>query len=241
MAVARGRPRAITFDFWMTLFQDASGPIRQELRIRAFMDAVGTPEAETRAAFEEWPRVFYRTHIHEQRTLTPRDAVDIAGRILGVTIEERVAHTLAENFATAILDHPPEPIEGALEAVAKAAERLPVGIISDTAISPGRCLRSILERHGLDRHFGVLTFSDEVGVAKPQRPMFLRTAEALGVAPGDILHIGDLEPTDIMGIQGVGGQGALFAGANDRFREGTKAEYTFDHWREFIEALPDIA
>ena len=234
------RPRAITFDFWMTLFQDASGPLRQEMRIKAFMAAAGTPEDETRAAFELWPPIFLETHINEQRTLTPRDAVNIACRELKVTLAEDVVQSLAHGFATAILDHPPVPIEGALEAVTKAAERFPIGIISDTGISPGTSLRVILDRHGFTGHFGALTFSDEVGVAKPQRPMFERTATALGVEPGEILHIGDLEPTDIVGIQGVGGIAGLFTGVNDRFREGTKAEYVFGHWSEFLEALPEL-
>jgi FMN phosphatase YigB (HAD superfamily) len=70
--------------------------------------------------------------------------------------------------------------------------------------------------------------------------MFERTAAAMGVAPNELLHIGDLEPTDIAGIHAVGGVGALFAGANDRFAENTTAEYVFHHWSEFLDILPGI-
>jgi FMN phosphatase YigB (HAD superfamily) len=234
------RPRAITFDFWMTLFQDVHGSERQELRIEAFMAAAGTPELETRKAFEVWPRAFYASHVQEQRTLLPRDAVDITCRELSVTLDDHVADALANRFATVILEYPPEPIEGAIEAVTKAAERVPIGIISDTGISTGGPLRAILEKHGMARYFGALTFSDEVGVSKPQRPMFERTAAALGVAMPDILHIGDLEPTDIAGIRAVGGLGALFTGVNDKYRDATQAEYSFGDWSTFIELLPDL-
>lgn len=237
---ATRRPRAITFDFWMTLFQDVHGSERQDLRIEAFMKAAGTPEAETRAAFEVWPRTFYESHIKEQRTLLPRDAVEITCRALEVSLDKPVAEALAHRFATVILEYPPEPIEGALEAVAKSAERVPIGLISDTGISTGTPLRAILEKHGMAHYFGALTFSDEVGVSKPQRPMFERTAAALAVTPPDILHIGDLEPTDIAGIQGVGGQGALFTGVNDKYLAVTKAEYTLGHWPAFLELLPEL-
>ncbi len=179
-------------------------------------------------------------HIGEQRTLTPRDAVDIACRELDIAIDEAVAVKLANEFAEAILDHPPTLIEGAEEAVRKAAERFPVGLISDTAISPGRVLRTVLERNGVGGCFQVLTFSDEVGVAKPQRPMFQCTADALGVPTGALLHVGDLEPTDIAGVQAVGGTGALFTGANDRFRNDTRAEYLVESWAEFLERFDDM-
>lgn len=234
------RPRAITFDFWLTLFQNTQGAVRQELRIAAFMKAAGTAEDETRRAFEVWPRIFYETHIGEQRTLTPRDAVRIVCGELDITLPEDTAEELAETFAAAILEYPPEPIEGALEAVRRAAERLPVGLISDTAISPGTSLRVILDRNGFTPHFRTLTFSDEVGVAKPQRPMFERTAAGLGVATDGLFHIGDLEPTDIAGAQAAGGVAALFTGANDRYRENTRAEHIFDTWAAFLDRLPDL-
>jgi putative hydrolase of the HAD superfamily len=234
------RTRAITFDFWLTLFQNTQGSVRQELRIEAFMKAAGTPEEETRRAFEVWPRVFYETHIGEQRTLTPRDAVRIVCDELAISLPMETAEELAETFAAAILHYPPEPIEGALEAVRRAAERVPVGLISDTAISPGSSLRVIMDRNGFTPYFGALTFSDEVGVSKPQRPMFERTAGGLGVTTDALLHIGDLEPTDIAGAQAVGGVAALFTGANDRYRENTRADHVFDDWAAFLDRLPDL-
>ncbi|MFP4501903.1 MAG: HAD family hydrolase [Candidatus Hydrogenedentota bacterium] len=240
MHSSKPRPQAVTFDFWLTLFQDASGSVRQEMRIEAFRKALGTPEDETRHAFEQWPRIFYEVHIGEQRTLTPRDAVDIACRELDIAIDEAIAVRLANEFAEAILEHPPTLLEGAEEAVRKAAERFPVGLISDTAISPGRVLRPLIERNGLAGCFQVLTFSDEVGVAKPQRAMFERTAEALGVPMASLLHLGDLEPTDIAGVQAVGGRGALFIGANDRFRDDTRADYVVENWGDFLVRFSDM-
>ncbi len=229
--------RAITFDFWGTLFYDQGSPLRKQLRIKALVAGTGVPADEAEEALRATSLEFMRVHIEEQRTLMPEDAVDMACRRLEQCIDDETAGVMAEAFATAFLEDPPEPVEGALEAVRAAAARGPVGLISDTGISPGSSLRRLLERHGFTDYLEVLTFSDEVGVSKPQAPMFERTAAALGVAPNELFHLGDLEPTDISGVQNVGGTAGLFAGVNDRFLEDTKAEHAFRTWREFIAFL----
>ena len=234
------KPSAITFDFWRTLFRDERSEERQELRIEAFMRLTGVPEAATREAFSVWPTEFARVHIEEQRTLTPNDAVRMVCETLCLSLTPAVRQELADTFANAILNFPAAPIEGALDAVRAAAARVPVGIISDTAISPGRCLRQLLERNGFSPYIAVATFSDEVGVSKPQAPMFERTAAQLGVPVSSLLHIGDLEPTDVKGVHGVGGMAALFGGDNDRFVGTTAAEHTFTSWEAFVRCLPDM-
>jgi FMN phosphatase YigB (HAD superfamily) len=70
--------------------------------------------------------------------------------------------------------------------------------------------------------------------------MFTTVADALGVATEGILHIGDLEPTDVIGAHGVGARAALFAGANDKYLEDTTADHTFTGWDAFIDVLPDL-
>jgi FMN phosphatase YigB (HAD superfamily) len=101
-------------------------------------------------------------------------------------------------------------------------------------------LRQLLARHGFLEYLEVLVFSDEVGVAKPQRPMFDAAAKRLHVATSDLLHIGDLEVTDIAGAKGVGAQAALFTGINASNLNDTQADHTFTSWTEFIDALPGI-
>ena len=159
---------------------------------------------------------------------------------LGVTLDPETVSGLSHAFATAILAAPPVPIDGAMEAVQAAAARVPIAVISDTGISPASSLRTLLDRNGFTPYFKALTFSDEVGVSKPQAPMFHTTAKALGVPASEFLHIGDLEPTDIAGVQAQGGQAALFTAVNPRFKATTKAEYILDSWAQFVEMLPDI-
>jgi len=233
--------RAITFDFWGTLFQDTGSTPRKAIRQEALARIARVSEKESEAALEASYADFLRIHLEEQRTRTPEDAVDFVCARLGVTLPAAEAAALAKVFAEAILEYPPTPIEGALDAVRAAADRVPVGIISDTGISPASSLRILLDREGFTPHLGALTFSDETGVAKPQAPMFERTAAGLGVAPCELLHIGDLEPTDIAGVRALGGVGALFVAVNPKFESVTQAEYVFHSWREFIERLPAMA
>lgn len=232
--------RAVTFDFWNTLFREVNGVSRQAVRISALSRMVGVTEEEASAVLTQVWAEFGRCHREEQRTLGPLDAVRLTSAGLGREIAEPVAATLAQVFATAVIVHSPVPIDGALEAVQSAAARLPIGLISDTGVSPGSSLEYLLDRHSFTEYFGALTFSDRVGVSKPQAPMFEVTAAALGVSPGELLHIGDLEYTDVAGVHGVGGKAVLFTGVNAAHANDTQADYVFGCWGEFLRVLPDL-
>lgn len=234
--------RAITFDFWQTLFrEDGHMDARKQRRIRAFAKATGVDESLAAEAHTAATDEFLRVHMEEQRNLGPRDGVRLMAAHCGVEVDEETAAELARVFATSILEHPPVPIDGALESVRAAAAKFPVALVCDSGMSPGSSLRVLLERHGFTPHFTTLAFSDEVGVSKPQAAMFETAAEGVGVTPEALLHIGDLEPTDIAGALGVGAKAALFAGANPKYLEGTKAHYAFTHWHEFLRVLPELA
>jgi putative hydrolase of the HAD superfamily len=232
--------RAITFDFWMTLFEEHNRAERHQVRVDAFSDATGAPRDQVDTALESAHAEFFRVHVSEQRTLAPIDAVRMLCNTLDLKMAPASADEMATVFGTAIFNHPPIPIRDALAAVRAASEHVPIAIISDSGMSPGTSLRRLLDEAGFTPYFTALTFSDEVGVAKPQAQMFEQTAAALNVAPSELLHLGDLEPTDIKGVQSLGGKAGLFAGANDRFAENTKAEHTFYQWREFIDVLPEL-
>lgn len=231
---------AITFDFWCTLFRDANGAARQAMRVDAFSRMTGIESTRVEAVLHDVWRVFDRYHRQQQRTLTPMDAVQYAAVRLGITLAPKVAQALADVFATAIVMYPAEPIEEALQAVRAAASRFPVGLISDTGVSPGSSLKTLLASNGFLPYFSRLTFSDEMGVSKPNALMFESTAQALGVVPGELLHIGDREDTDILGARSVGAKSVLFAGDNEVDVEGSTADYVFFSWQEFINTLPSI-
>lgn len=232
--------RAITFDFWGTLFRDANGTERHQHRVAALVRMAGLEETVADTTLRDIMAFFLQMHIETQHTLTPRDAVQLACARHGVVLADQDAYQLAEIFGNAILEFPPCPIENALTAVKAAAEQFPVGLISDTGFSPGRNLRVLLEKEGFLSYFDALTFSDETGVAKPQPFMFESTAATLGVAPYELLHIGDLEPTDIVGAHQVHSLAGLFTAVNDRYAVTSRADMILPTWERFIELLPEL-
>ena len=233
--------RAITFDFWRTLFYADSGlQERRQARVDAAVRLTGRPRDAIKEAMKFIDSEFLRIHITEQRTLVPIDAIPMLERQLKISIGEDEGVALAEEWADALIHHPPEPVEGSLAAVRAAANLVPVGLISDTGIVPGSRIQKLLDRCGFLEHLRCLSFSDEVGVAKPQPAVFEHAAAALGVAPAELLHIGDLEPTDVKGAQNFGAKAALFCGDNTRYVKGSRADYVCSHWDEFVGNLARI-
>jgi len=210
------------------------------LRVRRLAALLGMPEERVAPAFKHVSNEFLRIHIMEQRTPPPAAAVPMLCAQLGVPVPAENVAALVTAITDTFDDHPPESIPGALDAVRAAAAHVPVGLISDTGLTPGTRLRALLEREGFAPHFTAFTFSDEVGVAKPQAAMFHHAANCLGVAPHELLHIGDLEPTDVAGAINVGAVSALFAGDNTRYIEGSRAHHIFRSWQEFSALLPTL-
>ncbi|MCP4644114.1 MAG: HAD family hydrolase [bacterium] len=233
--------RAITFDFWCTLFRDRkNSPPRQKIRVDAFAEATGADPERIVEALKAANHEFNRVHREEHRTLDPCHAVDMACRALDVSLSDAEANRMAHVFGTAILEYPAEPIDGALDAVKAASDHVPVAIVSDSGMSPGSSLRELLVRNGFADHFGAMMFSDEVGVSKPHARMFDGAADSLGVRTDELLHLGDLEHTDIAGAQALRAAAGLFTGENDQHLDATSADYTFTSWSEFVEALPRV-
>src|SRR5919108_702873 len=68
----------------------------------------------------------------------------------------------------------------------------------------------ILTTHGLRPYFGPIHISEAIRYRKPRREAFLQTAEAMGVAPRDVLFVGDTFALDVVGAKSVGMDAAWF-------------------------------
>ncbi|SNR62351.1 HAD family hydrolase [Halorubrum vacuolatum] len=93
--------------------------------------------------------------------------------------------------------------KGALEAVRTAAERGPVGLLSNCAV-PELVSRTLI-RAGLRGEFDAVVTSVGCGWRKPHPKAFEAVAEALGVEPAALIHVGD-DPTTDGGVVEVGGR-----------------------------------
>jgi FMN hydrolase / 5-amino-6-(5-phospho-D-ribitylamino)uracil phosphatase len=116
---------------------------------------------------------------------------------------EHIARAVEEVDAS-LLEFPPELLPGAAESIRELSRHFELAIISDTGFVSGRAQNAVLERDGLLECFTATIYSMDVGHAKPRAEPFVGALQALGVGPGDTLHIGDNERTDVGGALALG-------------------------------------
>ena len=93
--------------------------------------------------------------------------------------------------------------DGARAAVRDVSERGPVGLLSNCAVP--ELVPKTLIRAGLRGEFDAVTTSIGCGWRKPHPKAFETAADALGVAPASLVHVGD-DPTADGGVEDVGGR-----------------------------------
>jgi len=114
--------------------------------------------------------------------------------------------------------------------------------------SPTAWLRGALERFGLAHHFGGRLFSaaEHVALGKPHPDIYLHSARALGVAPGDVLVIEDTAPgvaaARAAGMTVIGLCAGLHCGPGygDRL-QGAGADHVVGSYAEVLNlVMPDL-
>jgi putative hydrolase of the HAD superfamily len=104
-------------------------------------------------------------------------------------------------FATAEVWRIYDDVWPTLETLAARGVRL--GVISNWDDR----LRPLLQNLQLTRHFSSIVVSCEVAATKPNPRLFAKAAAELGVAPTEMLHIGDSFEMDALGAQHFGAVG----------------------------------
>jgi putative hydrolase of the HAD superfamily len=84
-----------------------------------------------------------------------------------------------------------------------------------------------LDRTGLAEHLDVVVASDDLPAGKPDPRAYAVTCEILGVAPGDVLMVGNDVEKDYRGSLGAG-LGAVLLDRHDRYPEVTDRIRTLD-------------
>lgn len=234
--------RAVTLDYWNTLFVDPYGGEREQRReemLRTELESLGVrlPRTAFAEALQSGFDFFDRVWLDECRTPLCEETVDVVLASLGVRLPHERRDHVVRRFERLVLDVPPEPMPGAVYNLPLLAERYKLAVICDTGYSPGSVLRELLARHDMLRHFDYLYFSNEQGVSKPGRQAFARTLSELGVSPPEAAHVGDIQRTDIAGAQGAGMSAVLLVAANNHDATRTTADLVVRHFDELPSAL----
>jgi putative hydrolase of the HAD superfamily len=211
--------RAVTLDFWNTLMDDFHAPARAELRAARLREIVAPyghePDAEAvDSAFAKVWKHFDRIWYKKSRTPTTAESAAVLLRALRIRLPAEARQRVVTMLEEVVLESPPRTVEGVPETLPLLAERYKLAVVCDAALTPGRVLRRVLELHGLERWFAAFFFSDEHEWSKPDPRAFLTPLAALGVAPHEAVHVGDIQRTDIAGAQAAGLQAIHFVGVN---------------------------
>jgi putative hydrolase of the HAD superfamily len=220
MSPARGAITAITFDFWDTLVRSDTPAFRLERRIAVaeVLARHGLPAEhdDIEAAFDHaWKRFDESWALNEQ--FTGHHAAEAMLEILGHKPDAVVRQQIIDAYLSAGRDIEIELAPNVADALrALKAGGLRLGIICDVGLTPSTTLRHILDRHGVLELFDHWSFSDDVGVYKPDPVIFEHALAGLGgVDPATTAHIGDLRRTDIAGARGMGILALRYSGVND--------------------------
>ncbi|MFD7297757.1 HAD family hydrolase [Streptomyces sp. NPDC059897] len=191
--------KAVLFDFSGTLFRIES----TESWLRAVLDAheLALPEDEFKRAADGLEAAgalpggsTHQTNVpaHLAELVAVRD-VDASRHRAAYTGLARQVPLPDERLYDALYDRhmTPDawrPYPDAREVLAGLRERgLPVAVISNIGWDP----RPVFVAHGLDQYIDAYVLSYRHGVQKPDTRLFTAALEALGVAPGDALMVGD--------------------------------------------------
>ncbi len=119
--------------------------------------------------------------------------------------------TLRHVFAdSGIVDVPIDTLWEIYYAARNRVELYPDSLAALTRIAARWPLASLtngnadLQRIGIGQHFRHHVCAREHGVAKPDPRIFLAAADLLGVAPAEVLHVGDDPAMDICGARDAG-------------------------------------
>ena len=190
------RPRALSLDLDDTLWpiwpviERAEQALDDFLRARCPRTAERWPIAEMRALrariAEENPQ-----HAHDfthQRMLSLRHALRTAG--------DDEAHAEDAFHAFYAMRNRIEFYPDALPALDRLAARWPIAALTNG--------NADLERIGIAHRFAVFVSARGEGHAKPDAPIFHATCARQGVAPAEVLHVGDDPLLDVAGAIGAG-------------------------------------
>jgi len=231
--------KAISFDFWHTLFTEQPGAFdlykrrRRSILREALLGCRDVAHTDLEHACHVEAVVHNTIWREQHRTLGASERVTRILAHLDVSLPDAAVAGLVASFEEGILEHPPILVEGARDALETLSRRYRLAIISDVGFSPGRVLKRVIADHDLLDFFDSFVFSDEAGRSKPHQEVFQRTARALAAKPEEIVHIGDLEHTDILGAKLAGYHAIRFTGVTPMGEsETTIADFVTDDLRD---------
>ncbi|MFY2762910.1 HAD family hydrolase [Arenimonas sp. MALMAid1274] len=189
-------PRALSLDLDDTLWPIWPSIERAEQALDAFLR-------------EHCPRTAQRYPVHRMRRLREQIALQHPQYAHDFTHQRKLSLLHALNECGDGETHAEAAFE-AFYATRNQVEFYPDVMAALARLSSARPLAALtngnadLARIGIQSHFQVFVSAREHGHAKPDTPIFHATCERLGLAPAEVLHIGDDPLLDVVGARRAG-------------------------------------
>ena len=232
--------KAVTFDCWDTILVDDPAIMDQQNEyFLSLFEGKGLylTHAEMYNIFLDEEKIFHR---HVLKNMETPDAQMRVETIVALSklnfsgVEKAEAAAYCDAIA---LDFLPPPVPGIKSVLDELSQNYNLGLICNTGWHSGRVVRKLLERYHLLNYFSQLSFSDEIGHAKPHKKIFEQTLEELGCPAENCVHIGDSEDTDIRGAKALGMKAVLFAPPNSGNGIHSKADIRIDNFRNLVQLI----
>jgi putative hydrolase of the HAD superfamily len=126
-------------------------------------------------------------------------------------------------------------IPGAKEAYEAVAEQVPVGVLTngfaEVQAQKFDTFPTLRERAE------AVVVSEKTGALKPNPTVFEHATDEAGVAPGEVLYVGDSYRSDVKGAQNVGWRVAWYARNGTNGQSTDDRGFAFGEWDAFIDRL----
>lgn len=212
--------RAVTFDFWSTLYVPRDRGQLQAIRGQCPMvlwdvlaDAGFSLSSDAVRAAYQPPSEFVGP------ASTQRDAIDEMCERLDIEppleVRRRLRRALDELAGQIRWVHAP----GAAAVLRHLRQHdYQLGLVANAHFPSSRVIRQVLGADGTLMYFQTFAFSDEVGVYKPDPAIFRHALYHLDLdtTPGAVVHVGDDPDKDVAGARAAGMRTVRYAGYRDR-------------------------
>ncbi len=234
----------ITFDLWDTLYidDDDQDLRRKEYRFK-IMQKIFTQQGYIISNDTLQQAIIYANKVAKetwhtlQKTFGAKERFDIILDCLKINLDNSIKHEAVVRIENAGYDFPPIKITGIENILRRLSKKYKLGLISDTGQTSGRVLREILKKDCIYDYFLVHTFSDEIGVSKPNKKIFELTLKNLCSLPSSTVHIGDNIITDVSGAINYGLKVIHITDKKDNEYSNHRNYYQVDKISDIIEYL----
>lgn len=239
--------KAITFDYWQTLYADPNSNWRkrQEIRIQlchtylnnhGYACSLADVEFGLEEAYDLVSSLW-----HQHQGVSVKRCMQRFAEMLDLQLEEKDLDQLIECLGAAFLKAPPIMMPRVKPVISRLSESYRLGIISDSALTPGSFARKLMARDDILQYFTAFTFSDETDYTKPQVVQFHSTLAQLNAEPAEAVHVGDIFRTDIVGAKNAGMKAIRFTGFNKGEGDDTLSDAVVNDYRKLETVITELS